>query len=242
MDPYEGQFFLVSIEPWTLRRAVLAGIDAPNTLTKGACGAGTLSRIFENVTLPASPPPRPAPPPDASYTLDEIARLSGVRVPTIRYYVAHDALPAPEFHSRHTRYDGAFLVRLRAVAALRRQKLRLPVIRPRLAAATREELLALAGYAVPAPAEAQSPSRSEPTAQRDPSSAHAPLPDKPVRPLPTGFVGPYRGAGHPTERWEHMELCPGVKLLVRAEADAEAWRVAREIVALFAAPPARAAE
>lgn len=31
-------------------------------------------------------------------------------------------------------------------------------------------------------------------------------------------------------------MIPIVKLLVRSEAEAEAWRVAREIVALFAAP------
>jgi len=51
------------------------------------------------------------------------------------------------------------------------------------------------------------------------------------------MLGPYRtGAAHPSERWEHHEVCPGVRLLVRTEADAEAWRVAREILATFAAP------
>lgn len=168
---------------------------------------------------PAAPPP----PADAKYTIAQVARLSGVPIATIRYYVAHDAVPAPEFHSRHTRYDASFLVRLRAVAALRRQKLRIPTIRAQLADASPEELLSLAGYTSPdSPSHAGSPPRS--------------AADSPPRPLPPGFVGAYRGAGHPTERWEHMEVCPGVKLLVRSEADAEAWRVAREVMALFAAP------
>jgi len=54
--------------------------------------------------------------------------------------------------------------------------------------------------------------------------------------LPAGFVGAYRaGPGTASERWEHFEVCPGVRLLVRTEADAEAWRVAREMLSLFAA-------
>ena len=53
-------------------------------------------------------------------------------------------------------------------------------------------------------------------------------------PLPAGFLGPYRaGAAPPHERWDFFEICPGVKLLVRSEADPEARRVASEIVAHF---------
>jgi len=40
----------------------------------------------------------------------------------------------------------------------------------------------------------------------------------------------------PSERREHLAICPGVMLLVKSEADAEAWRVGREIVALFGKP------
>lgn len=59
------------------------------------------------------------------------------------------------------------------------------------------------------------------------------------RALPDGFMGPYRPAlARPSERWEHVAICPGVVLLVRSEADAEAWRVAGEITALFGAESA----
>jgi hypothetical protein len=52
--------------------------------------------------------------------------------------------------------------------------------------------------------------------------------------LPVGFVGPYRaGAAPPHERWDFFDVCPGVKLLVSAEADPEARRVANEMLALF---------
>lgn len=170
--------------------------------------------------MPAAAASAPPPPPDAEYSIDDIARLSRVPVRTIRYYVKQRALEPPEFRSMHTRYSAEFLIRLRAIAALRRKKLRLDVIRPRLEAASREEILRLAGYEAPAGGGGGAPAGAA---------------DGSPRALPPGFLGPHRGASHPTERWEHMEICPGVKLLVRSEADGEAWRVAREIVALFAA-------
>jgi DNA-binding transcriptional MerR regulator len=200
----------------------------------------------------AGAPPLPPPPPDTKLTILQVARAAGVRVRAIRYYVAQKALTAPEFRSRNTRYDRAFLVRLRALAALRREGLKLDVIVPQLDAASPEELLRLGGYAVPdsfgqpgqpttsTAAQAASPARTAAQAA-SPAPTTAPVattslasPATTARPLAAGFLGPYRGAACPTERWEHMEICPGVKLLVRAEADFEAWRVAREIVATFA--------
>jgi DNA-binding transcriptional MerR regulator len=158
---------------------------------------------------------RPPPPPDLSLSVEQLSRAAGVPVRTLRYYVKRGALVPPEFRSRNTRYDCTFLIRLRAIAALRRQGLKLRAIVPRLDAASPDDLLRLAGYAVP-----------------DTAGSPAP-PGGAARPLAAGFLGPYRGAGPSAERWEHLEVCPGVKLLVRCEADAEAWRVAREILATF---------
>jgi DNA-binding transcriptional MerR regulator len=197
-------------------------------------------RTSEIVTYPprmsrtaAAAPLPPPPPPDTHFTIAQVARAAGVRVRAIRYYVAHGALAAPEFRSRNTRYDHAFLVRLRALAALRRQNLKLVAIIPKLDAASPEELLRLAGYSVPP----DWPAPPGPPAIRTAAQAAMPpalaSPEATPRQLAAGFLGPYRGAACPTERWEHMEICPGVKLLVRAEADIEAWRVAREIVATF---------
>lgn len=165
-------------------------------------------------TPPAPPPP---PPPDATFTIDEVASAAGVTLRTIRYYVERRVLPRAAFKSIHTRYDRAFVARLRAIARLREKNLRLDAIVQQLDAASEDDLLRMAGYDVPEP---------------PPPLAGPPPPPPPA--LPAGFVGPYRaGATYPSERWEHLPICPGVVLLVKGEADAEAWRVAREIVALF---------
>ena len=164
---------------------------------------------------PALPPPAP----NAAYTLREAARAAGVAVRTVRYYVERRALPRPDFKSTLTRYDRTFVIRLRAIARLRKKRLRLDAIQRRLEAASPDELLAIAGYALPsapAPTPAQAPSTT----------------------LPAGFLGPYRaGLQYPAERWDHLPICPGVVLLVKSEGDPESTRVAREIVALFGKAP-----
>lgn len=196
------------------------------------CGGRRLACILARVARTGSPSALPPPPPpDTSLTIEQLSRAAHVRVSTIRYYVAHGALTPPEFHSRNTRYGRDFLVRLRAVCALRAQRLKLAAIIPRLDAASPQELLRLAGYAAPPAEPGQAAAPKQPGSTGSP--AGGPSPQTAARPLAPGFLGPYRGAGAPSERWEHIEICPGVKLLVRSEADAEAWRVAREIVATF---------
>jgi DNA-binding transcriptional MerR regulator len=179
---------------------------------------------------PTPPPPVPPPPPDATFSIREAAREAGVTIRTIRYYVQRRALPTikdTDFKSIHTRYDRAFLVRLRAIARLRTTTRHLEPILARIDAATPDELLDLAGYETPPP--------PAPTA---PAAPPAPAPAASTA-LPPGFAGPYRsGVAYPSERWEHLAICPGVVLLVKTEADAEAARVAREIVALFGRPDA----
>jgi len=144
------------------------------------------------------------------YNLEGLAKASGVATRTIRYYIDLGLLPKPPFHSHNTRYGQEHLMRLQAIKRLRNQKLRLNAIAARLAKVTPDELLRLAGMEPPAP------------------------PAPKARELPEGFLGPYRPAfTQPTERWERISICPGVDLMVRSEADAEAWRVASEIARLF---------
>jgi hypothetical protein len=50
--------------------------------------------------------------------------------------------------------------------------------------------------------------------------------------MPGGALGRYRPAAA-RALCEHVPLCPGVELVVRADADPEALRVAREIEALY---------
>jgi DNA-binding transcriptional MerR regulator len=203
--------------------------------------------LFSSSTLP---------PADATFTVREIARHAEVSLRTIRHYIAERVLPAPEFRSSKTRYDRAFLVRLRAAMVLRRRGLHVSGVREQLAATSPEEMIRLAGYDLPAGESARmatAPRVAAVLGATTPSAATlhgsaagiraepgavGPAGDTAVSGqtphLPPGFLGPYRaGAMPPHERWDFFEVCPGVKLLVRSEADPEAWRVANEIVALF---------
>ncbi len=189
----------------------------------------------------AAPAGRPLPPADATFSIQDIVRRGGTSLRTVRHYVAQKVLVPPAFRSSKTRYDRTFLVRFQAARALRSQGDHLPDIRTKLDAMSFAEMARLAGYAVD-PATEQASFAAARTARLGPSHAPSATPrsDAPARSdasLPDGFVGPYRaGPAVPSERWEHFEVCPGVRVLVRTEADAEAWRVAREMLALFAAP------
>ena len=203
------------------------------------------------------------PPPGATFTVREIARHAECTIRTVRNYIQVKVVPAPQFRSSKTRYDRAFLVRLRAAMTLRRRGLHVRGVLETLSATPPEELFRLAGYEVPMeevetvlatlapsqpPAGAPSPADARDAARAHPPPARAPQPTSPdpaapvplaattvpVRPLPPGFLGRYRpSAALPHERWDTFEICPGVKLTVRADPDPEASRVAQEILTLF---------
>lgn len=164
-------------------------------------------------------------------------------------------MPAPAFRSSKTRYDRAFLVRLRAARTLRQRGLHVNGVPEQLDTLPPEEIFRLAGYLTAAelavsggeapvarggqgsggqaaPAMATSATAASTALGSGLSGAGSSSAE--AGPLPAGFLGPYRaGAAPPHERWDFLEICPGVKLMVRAEADPEAWRVASEIVAHF---------
>jgi DNA-binding transcriptional MerR regulator len=151
------------------------------------------------------------------YSIEELSEASGLSPRGIRFYIARGLLPRPVFRGTATRYGQEYLDRLRAIARLRKGGKRLDVVRRELGKMTAEEIARLAAQDAPAGAP-------------PPPVVPRPL----ARTLPAGFLGPYRPAlARPSERWERVELCPGVELIVRGEADGEAWRVAQEIVAMF---------
>jgi DNA-binding transcriptional MerR regulator len=143
-------------------------------------------------------------------TLEQLAHEARITPRAARYYLERGLLPSAARKGRNTRYSRDLVVRLRAIGELRLQGMPIDPIKEKLASMSHEEIAKLAQASMPAP-----------------------VPAKP-RELPGGFVGPHRPAlAHTSERWDHVSICPGVVLMVRGEADAEAWRVAREIVALF---------
>lgn len=151
---------------------------------------------------------------DDALTLDELADAADVSPRLVRYYLERGLLPSPKFKSRATRYGPAYLPRLRAIRRLREEGLGVEEIQKRLRKASAEEIEALGA-----------PPSVEPEAPEEEAASKE-------KKLPEGFAGPYRKE-LASERWEHVALCPGVVLMVKGEADAEAWRVAREIAALF---------
>ncbi len=169
----------------------------------------------------------PLPPADIQYSAAEAALEAGISLRTIRYWVGRRALPkvSPEdFRGPDTRYGRDFVIRLRAISRLLRGDRHLTRVVATFEGATEDERIRMAGYEPPKepPREA---TREEVSVGSQ--TAH-------VSPLPAGFTGPYRGlAAYPAERCDHMPICPGVTLVVKTDADAEAHRVAREIVALF---------
>ena len=71
-------------------------------------------------------------PTEASYTIADLARLTGLNVRTIRYYVAQGLIPSSGESGRGARYGEGHLHRLRLVKLLQAQHLPLAEIRLRL--------------------------------------------------------------------------------------------------------------
>ncbi len=158
-------------------------------------------------------------------SVEELAHEARVTPRTVRYYFERGLLPSAERKGRNTRYNRDLVVRLRAIGELRLQGMRIDPIKKKLASMSHEEMLKLAQASAPETPTVEIAHTD--TAAEESEQANS-------RELPAGFVGPYRaGLGHGSERWDHVELCPGVVLMVRGEADSEAWRVAREVVAVF---------
>lgn len=77
-------------------------------------------------------PPSPSSTPEESYTIDQIARATGLTARTIRHWTARGLFEPPPFQAAGTRYGREHLARLRAIQQLREQNVRLDVIRARL--------------------------------------------------------------------------------------------------------------
>lgn len=88
---------------------------------------------------------------DASYSIADLARLTGNNVRTIRYYIAQGLIPSSGESGRGSHYGEGHLGRLRLVKRLQGQHLPLAEIRHRLAALTDAEVTELVGAATEVP-------------------------------------------------------------------------------------------
>ncbi|HJP90194.1 MAG TPA: MerR family transcriptional regulator [Candidatus Limnocylindrales bacterium] len=81
---------------------------------------------------------------DASYTISDLAGLTGLSVRTIRYYLAQGLIPASGESGPGAHYGEGHLARLRLVRRLQQQHLPLAEIRARLASLRDDEATSLA--------------------------------------------------------------------------------------------------
>ncbi len=160
-----------------------------------------------------------------SYDIDTLARLARVAPSTLRVYVAAGVLPRAVLHGRNTRYDDAYLTRVRVVRHLLHvERLPLRAIRAKLSRLSDAEVLALLPVAASA-ARAPAPPPAAPAATE---------PDASIAP---GEVATPAGG----EAWSRVPLLPGLELHVSASASAVVKKLAAEVAATFRAQPSGSA-
>jgi DNA-binding transcriptional MerR regulator len=91
-------------------------------------------------------------PTEATYTIADLARLSGLNVRTIRYYLAQGLIPASGESGPGAHYGDGHLDRLRLTKRLQAQHLPLSEIRGRLAELSDEDVAGLVAVDVETPA------------------------------------------------------------------------------------------
>ncbi|APR85813.1 Transcriptional regulator, MerR family protein [Minicystis rosea] len=140
--------------------------------------------------------------PAPTYRIDELAHLAGVSARTIRFYVERGLLPGPRRRGAGSPYTQEHLARLFAIERLRDgKKLRLDVVKRRLAQLSAAEIAAMLPPSAPA--------------QSAETSTSAPL--------------------VPYQRWDYVELIPGLELRIRSDASPVLRRLAQEIHGRYAA-------
>src|SRR3954470_20062828 len=80
----------------------------------------------------------------SDYSLTELAKLAGVSVRTVRYYIAQGLLPSPVQQGPNTRYSDAHLDRLRLIKRLQNAHLPLADIRRQLGTLGADQVATLA--------------------------------------------------------------------------------------------------
>ncbi len=169
---------------------------------------------------------RRGPPPKDGWLLPDLAKLAGVTVRTVRYYLEKELLPKPVFRGTATRYDRKALLRLLAIQRMQRHEhLPLAAIKKRLAHFSDAEL--------------------ETYATERLTSGPVATALGVVRPPPAVAVTlgePESPPKYVSYKWEHIQLLPGLWLFVVADAPPLLRRLAGQIyehcVGAAGAPPA----
>ncbi len=155
-------------------------------------------------------------PEETSYTIADLARLTGLNVRTIRYYIAQGLIPASGESGPGAHYGQGHLDRLRLTKRLQQQHLPLAEIRQRLAALSDDEVAGLLDT-TPAPGAPDTSALdyvrgvlgaalSSPDASRTPAEpAPAAMAKDPDR---AAFAARMRGAARPAALMSLREAAP----------------------------------
>lgn len=161
-----------------------------------------------------------------------LAERLGISVRTLRSWIQARVLPRPPRQGHGTRFDRAAIVRAHAVAALRRDRVPLPLVARYLTGKSDRELRELGGLP-PAPG-APRALPADSSTPREPNTAMAPTPRRDqsrslpadATPHPSDSVvvdDPPIDAHHEPalgSAWRRIELVPGLELHVRSDAPA----------------------
>ena len=88
-----------------------------------------------------------------TYQISELAKLAGVTVRTIRYYISQGLLPSPSASGQFDRYDDSYLHKLELIKRLKEEYLPLDKIRDLITSMSDEAILAELSSSNPLPAE-----------------------------------------------------------------------------------------
>lgn len=165
----------------------------------------------------------------ADYTIGELARVTGVTVRTIRYYIALGLLPPPDASGPAASYGEEHRERLELILRLKGERLSLEEIAALLPGLDRDAIQELLAKSPPAPDSAKAYLRQvlgaldEPTDRLVDQVAQfarpAPPPSAPstrADALPSFSRAPLDlTAAEPTEEWRRYRLHPDLELHVR---------------------------
>lgn len=141
--------------------------------------------------------------PSETYSIGEIEKLTRVTRRNLVNWVNRGLVASPEFRGAQTRWGRLHLARILAIKKMRGDYYGLDDIKNRLDKLTTDEIERFAGLA-PADAPAATPAKAAAPASQAP---------RPIDAASFGKIVP----SYPHERWERIELLPGMELHVRDE-------------------------
>lgn len=174
---------------------------------------------------------------DKTFTIEDLAAMTGTSVRTVRYYIAENLLPGPGARGKSAVYTEDHLVRLRLIRLLTERRTPLAEVRDMMARVSDEEIRALLAEEesftqtraerVESPRAYISALLDQARAVREPVKPYMPYPTsapKPMKPSvrrvesqePTSGPRPDQ-----TSEWRRVQIAPGVELHIEERLESQ---------------------